>query len=74
MSDGVTGLGLYELAIIVCVTVPFLVAVLASALWAYADAERRGKPGCLAALLVVLLTWPVGLIVWLLIRPEKKYH
>lgn len=41
-----------------------------SIIWAYSDAEKRGKSGCLVALLVFLLPWPVGLIIWLLIRPE----
>jgi hypothetical protein len=44
-----------------------------SIIWAYGDAENRGKSGCLVALLVLLVTWPVGLIIWLLIRPEGKY-
>jgi hypothetical protein len=43
-----------------------------SILWAYGDAERRGKSGCLVALLVLLLSWPVGLIAWLVFRPEER--
>jgi hypothetical protein len=43
-----------------------------SIIWAYGDAESRGKSGCLVALLVFLLTWPVGLIIWMLIRPEHR--
>jgi cbb3-type cytochrome oxidase subunit 3 len=49
----------------------FIVYV-ASIIWAYGDAERRGKSGCLVALLVFLLTWPVGLIAWIIFRPEKR--
>ena len=41
-----------------------------SIVWAYGDAERRGKSGCLVALLVLLLSWPVGLIAWLIFRPN----
>lgn len=41
------------------------------AIWASTDAANRGKSGCLAFLLVILLG-PVGLIIWLLIRPEYK--
>ena len=50
----------------------FLAVYVYSVVWAYSDAEQRGKSGCLVALLVFLLTWPVGLIIWLLIRPENK--
>ncbi len=41
-----------------------------SLVWAYADAEARGKPGWLVVLLLVLLAWPGSLVLWLLIRPE----
>jgi Na+/proline symporter len=61
-----------SLFVVFCITIPLLVAVLASVVWAYGDAERRGKSGCLVALLVFLLTWPAGLIIWLLIRPENE--
>jgi len=43
-----------------------------SIVWAYGDAERRGKSGCLVALLVLLLSWPVGLIAWLVFRPDER--
>jgi hypothetical protein len=42
-----------------------------SIIWSYADAEERGKPGCLVALVVALLSWPLGLILWVVFRPEK---
>lgn len=51
------------------VVVPLL-TVLASAMWAYGDAKRRGKPAALVALLVVFGAWPMGLIAWLIFRPE----
>ena len=41
----------------------------ASIVWAYRDAEQRGKSGLLVALLVALATWPLGLLVWVLVRP-----
>ena len=41
--------------------------------WAYGDAERRGKSGCLVALLVFFLSWPLGLILWLVFRPDSAY-
>ena len=58
----------------VCVGLPILAIYIYSIIWAYGDAEKRGKSGCLVALLVFLVTWPVGLIIWLLIRPEGKYY
>lgn len=57
---------------IACVALPMLVLFIWSVLWAYADAEKRGKSGWLAALLVFLVQWPAGLIIWLLIRPQEK--
>lgn len=38
-------------------------------IWAATDASERGKSGCLVFLLIFLLG-PVGLIIWLLIRPN----
>ena len=46
----------------------FLVLYIASIVWVYRDAERHGKSGILVALLVALISWPMGLIVWLLVR------
>jgi hypothetical protein len=42
-----------------------------SVVWAARDAETRGKLGWLIALMVLLLAWPLGLILWLITRPEK---
>lgn len=39
-------------------------------IWAANDASNRGKSGCLVFLLIFLLG-PVGLIIWLLIRPNN---
>ena len=50
----------------------FIALYVWSIVWAYGDAERRGKSGWLVALLVLLLSWPVGLIIWLIFRPEEK--
>ena len=38
-------------------------------LWVFRDAGARGKPGCLVALLVFGL-FPIGLIIWLIFRPD----
>ncbi len=43
-----------------------------SLLWIYIDAKRRGKDGLLVALVVGLLAWPVGLIIWLMSRPPTS--
>ena len=57
----------------------FFVAVLFglyiwSIVWAYGDAQSRGKSGCLVALLVIFLSWPIGLIAWLVFRPDDRRH
>ena len=40
--------------------------------WAAMDAANRGKPWLLVALLVALVVWPIGLILWLVYRPKKR--
>ena len=40
--------------------------------WAYKDANLRGKSGVLVALMVALLSWPLGLVAWLVFRPDDK--
>ena len=47
-------------------------AYVLSLVWVYADAEERGKPGCLVVLLVALLSWPISLLVWVVFRPPKQ--
>jgi len=42
-----------------------------SIIWVYSDAENRGNSGCLVALLVMLLGWPIGLIAWIAFRPRE---
>ncbi len=42
-----------------------------SVVWAARDAEARGRPGWLVGLFVLLLAWPLGLVLWLLVRPEN---
>ena len=60
------------------VTILFIVLVgtavyVWSLVWAYKDAEKRGSNGALVCLLVALIAWPLGLVVWLLVRPEPGY-
>ena len=49
----------------------FVVAALwvLSVRWTYRDAQLRGKPAWLAALLAGLFFWPIGWMIWLRIRP-----
>ena len=41
-----------------------------SGVWIYRDAQRRGKPALLVTVLVLFLAWPIGLLIWIGIRPE----
>lgn len=50
----------------------FLVVYLGSIIWAYQDAQQRGKSGCLVALLVSLFSWPFGLLIWFVFRPDRR--
>lgn len=45
-----------------------------SLVWVYRDAGRRGKSGCLVALLAALIQWPLSLLLWLVFRPETPYR
>ncbi len=52
------------------VTLVYFALVVWSLIWVYRDASARGKSGCLVTLVVFLLSWPIGLLVWLIFRPE----
>lgn len=54
--------------------VVLLILYIWSVIWAYKDANRRGKSGWLVAIMVALLSWPLGLILWLLFRPSYPQH
>jgi hypothetical protein len=54
------------------VSLAVFIVYIGSVIWAFSDAQSRGKSGILVALLVLLLVWPVGLIIWLLIRPNTS--
>ncbi len=41
-----------------------------SLIWVASDAEARGKSALPVVLLVALLSWPLGLIAWLIFRPK----
>jgi hypothetical protein len=63
--------GLLLLPLLLFALIPFGLFVW-SVVWAYSDAEQRGKSGCLVALLVMFMSWPVGLIAWIIFRPEDR--
>jgi len=69
-AAGVVGIILLLLAAIVGIAI--FVVYVASIIWSYGDAEKRGKSGCLVAILVAFLSWPLGLIIWLVARPNDK--
>ena len=48
-----------------------LILLIVSLVWAYRDAEKRGKPGWLVALMVFFVNWPFSLLIWLVFRPEE---
>jgi hypothetical protein len=54
---------------LVCGSV-FLILLVASLIWVYRDAENRGKSGCLR-ILIIWVTWPLGLIAYLLLRDRE---
>jgi len=45
-----------------------------SVVWAYRDAQARGKPGWAVALLVLLIDWPLSLLLWYVFRPALPSH
>ena len=42
-----------------------------SLVWIYQDAQSRGKPGFLVAILAAFICWPISLLVWVALRPNK---
>ncbi|MFC2157913.1 hypothetical protein ACFLT9_08765 [Acidobacteriota bacterium] len=60
--------------LIVLFAVPFALVFLGlwvwSIVWAYRDAEARGKSGVLVALMVALVSWPTSLLIWIVFRPD----
>ena len=52
--------------------VVLLAAFVGSVAWVWRDANRRGQPGFIVAVLVAFLFWPLSLIAWLLARPAVQ--
>jgi len=53
----------------IALAIAFVFIYVGSIGWAYRDASGRGKSGCLVAFLVWFF-WPIGLLVWIALRPE----
>ena len=68
MNDNANLVAVIAICIVAAI---YLLLTLLVLIWAMRDAESRGKSGCLVVLLILALHIP-GLIIWLLIRPEKK--
>lgn len=69
-SDGDSSMGMVAIIIAIIVGLIFFAIYIASLVWVYRDANRRGKSGIVVALLVALISWPIGLLVWVLIRDK----
>lgn len=63
-----SGAGIVAIILVVILCLIFFAVYIASIVWVYRDAERHGKSGILVALLVALISWPIGLVVWLIVR------
>jgi hypothetical protein len=61
------GLGLV-LCCVVCL-LPWIIWLIL-AIWAYKDAEKRGKSG-IVWFFIVLILGIIGLIIWLIVRPKE---
>lgn len=70
-STAMGNLGATELLLVMGIPLLLLVPYVWSIVWAYRDAEARGKEGVLVAVLVALVAWPLGLLVWLFVRPSE---
>ena len=72
MSDSDVVGSMFALFLMMCIALPMTILVIWSIIWAYNDANKRGRSGCLVALMVFFVTWPAGLLIWLVFRPEQK--
>lgn len=66
LSSQMAGPSISELLVGLAVLILFV----GSVAWVYRDAEARDKNGALVALLVAVAAWPLGLLVWVLVRPQ----
>jgi len=69
-AQQIAGLISFVLGVFVLVWLPVWIATL---VWVWRDARRCGKPvwlAILSVLLIGLVLWPVGLLVWLILRKD----
>jgi uncharacterized membrane protein YozB (DUF420 family) len=62
---GFEGIGL---VMVILLSVLALGLYVWSIVWAYNDAKQRRQHPVLVAIMVALLSWPLGLVVWLIVR------
>jgi hypothetical protein len=55
-----------------CLPLAYLALAIASLIWVYGDARKRGKNGVLALLFVLFTGFPLSLIWWLWLRPPLR--
>ncbi|MCJ8166751.1 hypothetical protein MKJ04_18030 [Pontibacter sp. E15-1] len=72
MGDFFLGMGIIGMLLGLLILIVYVWSIV----WSYKDAEQRNRPGWLVAIVVAFLAWPLGLFVWLLVRPNhtKAYH
>ncbi|GHA79458.1 hypothetical protein [Pontibacter akesuensis] len=70
MEESLLGLGIVGIVIALIIFIVYIWSIF----WSYKDAERRGKPGWLVAIVVAFLAWPIGLILWLVVRPSDSSY
>ena len=66
-NDAAAAAGIFGIMCIIPI-IWFIIGILI-AIWVYKDAEKRGSSGILW-LIIVLITGIIGLIIWLVIRPQ----
>jgi hypothetical protein len=60
-------------ALVGLLSLALLVVWALSIAWVVRDADARGKPGCALGLVIGILAWPWGLLVyWLMAQPDRR--
>ena len=63
-------MGVFPALVLLMLGLVVLAAWAGSVAWVWRDANRRGQPGFIVAVLAALLCWPLSLIVWVAARPN----
>ena len=50
----------------------FVLTYLGSLCWVHRDAQERVERPVLLTLVIGLVSWPLGLLLWVLFRPEEE--